>query len=551
MRVHLNTISQAFENPNFQTHGKIVKNKSTSKVLKPGELQEKKWKKASAAEILFVINKEIRTTNLTKPELERYAKIAEYISAQKKIHRPPSTIKNIFSRFQNFIARLGFKTSAEMNQQIQAYVKKPSETTGKETPTPTDKKEDEKKEIPGKKEEIEGREAYEKKRLAPLRAARLTPAPETQAIDIKNQMIGKEDELQAVYNLLCSGKGAQSRFILEDYFKSQKENNKPSGKLLGDFRSTVFELDSMPGVIFKYLPTVAAAERRVANGRDCQKIAEENHFDRLKIPKMELLELNGKKTTIIMEEKLDIIGDNSRQEEFYAMCSQDPALMKQFQEDMLQLAKFIALTGYTDVKYDNIALLNNGRGIALIDLEDFDDEYLGLYLGVNQRPDLGDGLLNCLSPEIIGKIETMLSDMKLQLPPELDFQKIIKERTEYYHKRNELNQFYRQNGIVDEKSPFTVPLDKLKLSEQDTRVAQMFIDLFNKEIQQKESCSLSAQRRYVKDIRDLFAIYHDTAFAGLNHIQAKERMLAVLKIFETNNLIFSSIDEGNVYRIQF
>ena len=171
----------------------------------------------------------------------------------------------------------------------------------------------------------------------------------------------------------------------------------------GQKRHRIFELDTVPGLLFK-IDTHNSMKDRYQNMIYAQTVIRSHQLGQLLIPNAKLftVELEGKKHEIIAERKIEI---NPNEEYFLDYADS-------LNEAIRQLALFICKTGYSDVEWRNNPILNNsldGKGnrkIALIDLEEINDPEVGLFGKENTRR----GLVGCVNEEQGKMIETIAKE---------------------------------------------------------------------------------------------------------------------------------------------
>lgn len=139
----------------------------------------------------------------------------------------------------------------------------------------------------------------------------------------------------------------------------------------------VFILNSAPNIVFKRMK--GAGEERIKNQIDDelavykngQKIAVEHSLDLIRIPKCckYELDINGKKSYLLAQEMLPCKGDHTFQKGFYRYAFENSQTSKFIASSLSQLVKFICLTGFSDVKFNNIPLLDDLQGVGLYDLD--------------------------------------------------------------------------------------------------------------------------------------------------------------------------------------
>jgi len=138
-----------------------------------------------------------------------------------------------------------------------------------------------------------------------------------------------------------------------------------------------------------------------------------NHLGLLIIPQAKQFSVSGH--SFIAEQTLDFNAKKSGQEHLYHTCA------NALNETTRQLATLIAKTGFDDVTWRNIPILNEAphykgpRRIGLIDLEHMNSNVNG-FIGVI---DDSCGLIRCVSEE---QIDTVISEARKQGVPISDTQ---------------------------------------------------------------------------------------------------------------------------------
>jgi len=223
---------------------------------------------------------------------------------------------------------------------------------------------------------------------------------------------------------------------------------------IGTNTTRVFSLKSAPRLVFKTTsdPDIIM---RWDNMIKAQATRNRHNLDLLIIPHAKKFTVN--EITLIAEERIDFRGDEDLQEELFM------TLPTGLDETVDQLARFIAETGFSDVTWRNIPIIDDApeftgqRRIALIDFERMNESNIGFFGGWPGRI----GLINCLFTErhidialtVAGNYQILpMSSPSRQISP-LDIKehriKMIKTTRETYVK---LQQFYIEKGI-SEKNP--------------------------------------------------------------------------------------------------
>jgi hypothetical protein len=218
----------------------------------------------------------------------------------------------------------------------------------------------------------------------------------------------------------------------------------PSGE-----ENLIFSLTDEPKWIFKIKSQTAAAEQtnenRFANMERAREVCKEHNLNLLIVPKAEKFTVGG--ITIIAEERMDIGQNMEAEKENYRLGGLD--------ETVRQLAVFIAKTGFSDVAWRNIPLLDRdsqfegNRRVALIDLEEMGGALIGLFTGPTQRP----GLIGCVHTE--AQVDVVLEEAKkydIAIP-----EGAKANRMAAIERCNQLQAFHQKNGIVgNPKKPIQV-----------------------------------------------------------------------------------------------
>ncbi len=221
----------------------------------------------------------------------------------------------------------------------------------------------------------------------------------------------------------------------------------------------VFSLRSEPELIFKFDDD----EQRLQNMVEAKKICLAHNLTLLKIPHTTQVQVQGH--VLIAEERLGIQQEESKQEELYAKLSG-------MEETARQLATFIAKTGFSDVEWRNIPIIDDDpnfpgpRRVALIDFEE---------MGASGRPKTGifgqgqirRGLIRCLSSE--QQIDIALAEAYRFGITSLHANRIKAQRLEELETYQRLNTFYQNKGILEDcRQPIEVDLSALGLGLEET-----------------------------------------------------------------------------------
>jgi hypothetical protein len=256
--------------------------------------------------------------------------------------------------------------------------------------------------------------------------------------------------------------------------------------------------EEIPEVIFKKLTVQGCfapkeyALQYIEKQERARKICKENNLNLLYIPNCMGINLDP---NIVIEEKVKLLdGGWYAQKACYKWIVYDPELKEYGKELLRQLAIFICLFGYRDVKYDNISLTTDGR-IAL-----FDTDENGGTLGLTSSRARGKGGFFNLIP--LDWIEDFISIVEKNLNAS-DFEKFnqsipkLREKAEKSSLRiKKLDSFYKEKNINIPNMSFTASKEDLEKCEPKIRI---FIEVIskhiNKEIEKLPLLSLLTGRK--------------------------------------------------------
>ncbi len=200
------------------------------------------------------------------------------------------------------------------------------------------------------------------------------------------------------YHVIDLEKELSAGIIITDKMKKKVQDyytvGLPPGeveKYSSGMKTQVYSFTKMPRFVFKvtegdrFGKSVKALETCLVNNLDLLVIPPTNYFT---------MELDGRKFQVIVEKKLPIQQDRSRQDYNYEKLSG-------LGDSVEQIALFIAKTGLSDINRRNIPVLDHDpkflgrRRIALIDLEAMGSPQEGFWGGGIFAP--SDGLIISLS----------------------------------------------------------------------------------------------------------------------------------------------------------
>lgn len=232
----------------------------------------------------------------------------------------------------------------------------------------------------------------------------------------------------------------------------------------------VFKLKGSPNFVFKMAPRTILrgtthmtpkeiSDLRFSNMIKAKEICLVNQLGNLLVPHAKKIEVNagGHQYTLIVEEALDFNPHDGAQEELYHQYSDE------LNETARQLATFVAKTGFNDVNWRNIPLLNEeerflgNRRVALIDLEHMENVANG-FIG---DPNGSCGLINCFSTD---QIDIVINEAKNQgIKISQKFKDAKAKRLIDLEENQAIREFHASRGIATGKEPFNVDLDLLGL----------------------------------------------------------------------------------------
>jgi hypothetical protein len=208
------------------------------------------------------------------------------------------------------------------------------------------------------------------------------------------------------------------------------------------------------------LDSKAQIDDRFDNMVKAKGVCLANHLGLLIIPHAKKfdVEVMGTTYTLIAEESLDFDPDESVHEELYHKLSTE------LNETACQLAIFVAKTGFNDVTWRNIPIIDEPaefrgpRRVALIDLEHMESARNGFLGDLNGSR----GLIQCVSEEQIDSVIAEARKQGVALSEEAA-KRAKEHRLKELEDDKRLRVFYTHNGIVTGKEPIQVDLDSLGL----------------------------------------------------------------------------------------
>lgn len=206
----------------------------------------------------------------------------------------------------------------------------------------------------------------------------------------------------------------------------------------------------------KWIKASNLMDERFATVVKGKQVCLANQLELLVIPHTKKIKIDGH--TLIAEECLDFDRNKGVQERLYSQHS------TQLNETARQLAIFIAKTGYNDVIWRNIPLLNEAkdfqgnRRVGLIDIEDMESAVEG-FVGSENR---SCGLIHCVSKDQIDLVIQEARKQGVVLSDE-EANNAKKRRLEELETDKKLQAFHEKNGIVNGKELIQVDVETLGL----------------------------------------------------------------------------------------
>lgn len=254
--------------------------------------------------------------------------------------------------------------------------------------------------------------------------------------------------------------------------KIVRANNDNAIEWLSKGNNLVFRLKDDPTMVYKVAPAgnvirgsrVLTPEMQITERFDnmvkAQEICMAEQLDLLTIPHAKKFEVmvDGKKQLFLAEESLDFPAAESAHEALFADHAES------LKKTTLQLAALVAKTGFNDVTWRNIPVINEAPGyqgprrVALIDLEHMTSAKNGFIGDANGSR----GLIRCVSADQIDLVieEGRKNGIRLSEKAVIQTKELrLKELAE----NQVLNAFYAKKGIKTGKELLDVDLSTLGL----------------------------------------------------------------------------------------
>lgn len=268
---------------------------------------------------------------------------------------------------------------------------------------------------------------------------------------------------------------AKIQELMPRILKGQTEDEEEDGEIewLSTGNNFVFKLAEHPELVFKTAPPFIAGGSEQTNTRfknmvKAKEVCLAHDLGLLIIPHAQkfTVNANNRDYVFIAEESLDLNPKESEQEELYYQFSTE------LSETVRQLAILIAKTGFNDVVWRNIPILNEGsefqgpRRVALIDLEHMESIVAGFK---GSRGFLGNGscgLIGCVSEKLIDIVIDEIREQGVEISGD-EVQRARDNRLQELRSDEALRTFYENNGIKTGKEPIQVDLDSLGLDLEE------------------------------------------------------------------------------------
>lgn len=264
-------------------------------------------------------------------------------------------------------------------------------------------------------------------------------------------------------------------------------------KIIRGGANSVIFLESVPGFVFKPMRDQQAAIKYINVTNQARSVVSDKKLYLLHVPESKLVEVDG--NYFVMQEEADLIsGKSSEAGGVYSYYWNDKEMNDYMKAVFKQMLEFIAETGFSDVKYDNIPLTVEGR-VALVDL-DRDSVIKGLTKGgVDEE---NNGLLNYIPAEhldeflLIAKGKLKDLDRSLLLPMIEGIKAKIDRRVE----RNEAySRFCQENKISFASQSINPKLPKIFDDEKKQAFATSIVACLNEDLSRSKNFSLRTGRR--------------------------------------------------------
>ncbi len=270
--------------------------------------------------------------------------------------------------------------------------------------------------------------------------------------------------------------------------KIKRQEEDPGIEWLSHRDTQVFRLTEAPNLVFKMFTAQGVSSMingRFMNGEEqirnrfnnmikAKEICLTHRLGLITIPHAKMFEVEADRRTfpVIAEQSLNVQATESAQEELYRNHADDLG------QAVRQLGTFIAETGFNDVVWRNIPVVDEAPGfqgarrIGLIDLEHMESAESGILGSWNGSC----GLVRCLFSE--EQMDAVLNDAKQKgIVSHSEAEQIKARRLEEIRSDRQLLDFYQRKGILaDHRKRIEVDLNTLGLNldeAEETKVAHI------------------------------------------------------------------------------
>ena len=325
-----------------------------------------------------------------------------------------------------------------------------------------------------------------------------------------------------------------------------------------------FILKCEPNIIFDQSPLPG---RHFDNRVKAQAVCMAHRLDLLVIPKTKLVSVGTPLfLSLLAEERLNIDYEVSMQKHHYRFYSKD------LDESVMQLATFIAKTGFSNMTWRNVPVINEEEGFqgerrfALLNLDQMQSPVQG-FIGNSNTV----GLIGCVEKDQIDPVIRQARKKGVSLSKS-KARNAKTERLAVINAGETLVDFHQRKGIVTGKEPLIVDVDALGLDLTETeKILKMKVDLtdnsikhvltpitlreavedviqeINRIIQESNDQGSIQEKRYIllSTNKDPFQKYHNFGVQGKLFVSPEEE-----KQLWLNKIIQALIDNEHIYQLR-
>lgn len=297
-------------------------------------------------------------------------------------------------------------------------------------------------------------------------------------------IIGKCDPVVNMENevLVLDVQNLQKK-ILEDWEEISKiSDDRPQKNIIlhNGKHMTVFEHVQFPGLIIK-LSSPASAQLMLNSVSKSQQILKEHpEIKQCKIPATRVVPLNAQYALFVME-KVKGIGSSYQalevSEQAYEQFKNAPDMEDKWCAFFRDAAEYICLTGYWDVSWNNIILMENG--FSFVDFEHIYPSEENILTGISK-------LLNIASPEFLDMIIGITS--KHNVPSDILFERLMVQDARAFKLKRQSELDLRSRVRTWHKDhQITRPDDKINVGPwTNTQLEKTIVEKFNEEAEARQ-----------------------------------------------------------------